>query len=140
MTHHFATGEDVYRMPHAPTTAPAERVIRLHWTRRDRKPFIPQDISAKAVAHAEIDAGRWIVRCPWCSSAQSAFSTDPRFFCVDCLNEAVGHKWIRVVWPTNQTRNAIEHTLQVAPRAAQMRWRPDESMADVKRRLREQGG
>ncbi len=115
----------------------AERAVALHWVRRDVAPFRPSGVSTKATAYAEINHGRWIVRCPFCASAQLASKTDKRFFCIECLNEAVGRRWVRVTWPAEA--EAIEATLLVRPDERNRNWRPGETAADLARENIERG-
>src|SRR5439155_17375452 len=75
----------------------AECAAALHWHRRDVPQHVPDAHSSKTL-DAEVNKGRWIVRCP-CNGAQLASKTDRRFFCVDCLNLWCSGKWARVRWP-----------------------------------------
>lgn len=76
------------------------------------------------LAYAEVSHGRWIVRCPFCRSAQLASKEDHRFFCVECLNEVAGRRWVRVVWP--EEPEPIEAALLARPERAFMHWRKGE--------------
>ena len=109
----------------------AERALASYWERRDVAPFRPQGVATKLVAVAEVNHGRWIVRCPFCTSAQLAAKSDRRFFCVTCLNEQVGRRWVRVMWPAASLVVGIEAALLVRPETAFMYWRPGESVADL---------
>jgi hypothetical protein len=105
------------------------------WHRWDVDPFAPQSVAPGVETPALISPsptvgpGRWVVRCPFCSSAQLA---DPdrttRFLCVDCLNEAVGRQWVVVKWPTDVAR--IEEALEPRPEENQS-WEPGESVKDL---------
>ena len=111
----------------------AERAIHQHWTRRDVGRFVPTATAAGASAHAVVNHGRWIVRCPFCTSAQFASREDKRFFCVECLNEQAGRRWVRVVWPKVADMATIEGALESRADQRTRNWEPGESPADLKR-------
>lgn len=75
-------------------------------------------------AYAEVNHGRWIVRCPACPGAQMAFEHDQRFFCADC-----GAGPMRVVWPDD--RAAIEAALHARSSRMNMNWTRDETVQDL---------
>lgn len=120
-----------------PDLSVAERPLALHWTRRDKAPFRPQGVSSKAIAYAEVNHGRWIVRCPFCASAQFASKVDHRFFCVECLNETVGRRWVRVTWPADV--DAIEVALLKRAGEQTRNWLPGEAVGDLERQNVERG-
>lgn len=66
---------------------------------------------------AELNHGRWIVRCPKCPNAELA---SERFRCSEC--GAAG----RVVWPEDRTE--IERLTLVRP-TVNRNWSPGESVA-----------
>jgi len=80
-----------------------------------------------------VNHGRWIVRCPFCTSAQFASREDKRFFCVECLNEQAGRRWVRVVWPKVADMATIEGALESRADQRTRNWEPGESPADLKR-------
>ena len=79
---------------------------------------------------ASVNAGRWVVQCtfPGCGGAQYASFEDPRFWCVDCENKAVGGKWVGVTWPENPL--AVEASLGMRPLTAK-NWNPGETAEDI---------
>lgn len=107
---------------HVPGCSVAERCLASHWPRGVAR-FRPRELVAIPVAIAEVNHGRWIVRCPFCTSAQFASKTDHRFFCVDCLNDRGGRAWVSVLWPDVQTIVAIERALLARPEIDFMNWR-----------------
>lgn len=86
---------------------------------------------------ARIDANRWIVDCPDCGSAEFAFLDDPRFFCTNCLDAAVGGACRPVRFPRN--RAAIEAALLRRPVPRTRDWRPGETVAALERENRDNG-
>jgi ribosomal protein L37AE/L43A len=117
------------RFPHAETkciTNPGETIQEFYrrvgeW----QGPIPPNDkISTRAIAFAVVHHGRWIVHCPWCSSAQFAPFEDRRFFCVECGNMLVGGAYVPVRWP--EDIQSIEIILE--KRLPQNRnWNPGET-------------
>jgi hypothetical protein len=105
---------------------PAEWAAKAHWSRQDVAPFLPPDGELDD-AHAGlviVNRCAWVVRCPFCPGAQYAHRGDQRLFCVDCLNEANGHRWIPAPWP--EDADAIEAALAVRPTAV-CNWEPPET-------------
>ena len=82
-------------------------------------------------AYAEVNDGRWIVRCPFCPSAQLAHRDDRLFQCVGtdprtgatlgCLNERNGGHPVEVVWPAHVEE--AEKVLLARPQEAR-NWLP----------------
>lgn len=91
---------------------------------------LPESISAT------INAGGWIVACPWCPGALMASDNDPRFFCVTCENAARDGKWVGVTWP--EARTAIEALLSLRPDPFTRYW-TTESVVDLERENAEHG-
>jgi len=96
-----------------------------------------REINKDVRAFAVINAGRWLVQCPFpgCNGAQYASLTDQRFWCIDCQNQAVSQKWVEVKWPENT--DALELALSNRPKSAQ-NWLPGESIEDLARQDKEQ--
>ena len=100
---------------------------------------VPQKTAPRSAAlPAFVSGSRWLVQCPACLSAQYTTQADPRFFCVDCLNEHVGGAWLPVVWP--EDREAIEAALAVRPQPHTRTWMPHESVEDLHRQNTEHLG
>lgn len=98
----FQTAETIYpkSSPYPlPPNRAAEYAPRLWWQHSDVEKFLPTEICSAPV-HAEVNQGRWIVACE-CGAAQLASKTDPRFFCIGCLNETYGCKWRPVIFPND---------------------------------------
>lgn len=105
----------------------AELTPLLAWGRVDVPPFLPTAVS-NVETFARCEQGRWIVECPFCHGAQFAARQDPRFFCVGCLNEQAGAKWLKVVWPDDVP--GIEDALR--PRLTEnVNFVPGETVADL---------
>lgn len=104
----------------------AEWVVRVHWSRADFTPFLPDpsDTDNDHATVAAVNRARWVARCPFCPGAQLVHPADPRLFCVDCLCEAGGFRWVPVVWPADPAE--IEAVL--APRPTDVcNWEPPET-------------
>jgi hypothetical protein len=100
---------------------------------RPQRRFITADVYGERLAAAVprraghgamVNRCAWVVRCPFCPGAQYAHRGDQRLFCVDCLNEANGHRWIPAPWP--EDADAIEAALAVRPTAV-CNWEPPET-------------
>jgi ribosomal protein L37AE/L43A len=78
---------------------------------------------------AFVNAGRWVVMCPTCSSAQEAHSTLKRFWCVDCQQAREGGAWCPVLWPDE--RAAIEAALLLRPDPRTRNWMPGETVEQL---------
>jgi len=78
---------------------------------------------------ARLNHGRWIGDCNsrdatrnrTCLNAQLLHPGDPRFFCVECFNEAAGGAWRPVAWPPD--RAVVESPLLALP-APEQNWAP----------------
>ena len=89
------------------------------------EPFAPQGVDLTVTLVPRVYEGAWIVDCPHCGSAQYAGPDGPgadRFFCIDCLNVAVGRQWLRVEWPSEADVAAIEAALDARPDFATRNW------------------
>lgn len=125
----FPTAESFYgaRSPgaaaHVPVAGLASRLVSPN------APLPKGKAISKPVLRVEVNGGRWVVRCPFCNSAQHASHTDPRFMCVPaphgCSNESVGGKWLKVQWPKNP--ELIEAALSPRP-MPNRNWKPGESI------------
>jgi hypothetical protein len=80
---------------------------------------------------AEINHGRWIVRCPACGGAEMVDPSDPRFFCLSCHNEAHGGKWLPVKLPSASHRSKLEAELLKRPRSPNRNWLPGETLKQL---------
>lgn len=88
---------------------------------------LPEATAESPRAAAEVNHGRWVVRCPFCMSAQVAAASDQRFLCWDCGNAAVGGQWVTVVWPSRDLRRGIEDALNRRP-PQHRHWLPHETV------------
>jgi hypothetical protein len=129
------TVESFHASPHPSLDhKPAEWVVRALLARRQNVApedvVLPTEVDRHVVATAEVRDGRWLVRCPWCPSAQETSPSDRRFWCVGCANIAVGGKWVRVQWPKDW--DAAEDELLKRP-PENRHFLPGESVADLRR-------
>ncbi len=86
---------------------------------------LPTKTHAKLKVRAEINAGRYIVKCPFCSGAELADKDDKRFFCLSCMNKEVNGEWIQVEFPQNDKK--IEELLLKRP-VENRNWLPGETI------------
>lgn len=94
------------------------------WHRHSQgvEPFAPPGVALDASVTPRVYEGAWIVDCPSCGGAQYASPEWDTFFCVDCLNAAVGRQWLRVEWPSPSDVAAIEAALGARPEFATRNW------------------
>lgn len=90
---------------------------------------LPDGVDRRTVI-AEVNHGRWIVRCPFCPGAELANTTSSLFFCCGCRNAQAGHRYLRVTLPVQ--RVAIEVELLKRPDGETRNWLPGESVADLR--------
>ena len=83
------------------------------------------------VVQAEVNQGRWLARCSFCSGAELIDPQDLRFYCLSCDMEAAGRRWLPVKLPVQ--RAAIEAALLKRPKEEHRNWRPGETVADLRR-------
>ena len=94
---------------------------------------VPSGEAPAPILKAEVNHGRWIVRCPFCAGAEAADPDSPRFYCLTCFNEPVGNRFLAVQWPQN--KEAIESELNKRPAEGSQNWLPHESVADLAREM-----
>lgn len=88
----------------------------------------PKEISEISV-DAEINHGRLIAKCPFCSGAELVDKNDKRFFCLSCYNKDAEGKWLKV----NILENLIEIEKILEPRKEQnQNWFPSETVEMLK--------
>ena len=87
------------------------------------------------ILDAEVNHGRWIVRCPDCSGAEIADAEDPVFMCLTCFNEENGGRFRPVRFPVD--RSSIEAELKRRKHEKHQNWSPGESLEDLKYEIRE---
>ena len=120
------SAENAYRPdPRRPELTAAERIVAMHFPHA-----LSHEETDAAVAYASVNHGRWLVRCPWCPSAQHASREDHRFMCVECENAAVGGRWVKVVWPEEARK--IEAVLLRRPKRYR-NWNPGEAVVKLER-------
>lgn len=120
-----------YDLPPDVEAAGAERVIYRYWIRRDVEPFIPIEMAGSPVLLAFVSGGAWMARCPFCPSAALVSKSDPRFFCVECLNVGADYRWLQVEWPIH--REEIEQVLLARPQFETRNWSPRETIEDLRK-------
>lgn len=91
---------------------------------------LPVGVYLGAALTAEVDQGRWVVRCPDCAGAE-LMADSGLFFCCNCRNQAVGHAYRRVTPPSKTQRAQIEAALLARPEPENRNWLPSESVADL---------
>lgn len=108
-----------------------------HVIARKRGKRILEEIIGDPV-HAEINHGRWIARCPFCSGAEIADYDDPIFMCLSCFNESNGGRFIPVEFPVDHLE--IENELTKRKKTENQNWIPGESLEDIIKETRDKGG
>lgn len=106
--------------PGGPTTAPEM------WALMRGVP-VPAGTAPSPRPAAVVNHGRWIVRCPYCPSAEFASRTCHLFLCCECANQNNG--WLQVRWPNDAA--LIEQTLLARPGRHNQHWEPGETVADL---------
>lgn len=110
-----------------------DRQERAERTGEKERAFpMPTKISNKMVALAEINHGRFIANCPFCSGAEKVYPDDPIFFCAHCLMQKVEGQYIKVIFPDAKRMAQIEEILSKRMPQNQ-NWHPGESLAQLKR-------
>lgn len=84
-----------------------------------------------------VNHGRWVATCPWCNSAQLAFTEDRWFLCSDCLNSACGGQSVEVKWPDDESE--IEKILSLRPDVSTQNWVWGETVDGLIRENEEHG-
>jgi hypothetical protein len=92
--------------------------------RKYGKPF-PALTHKEVTVKAEINHGRLIAQCPFCSGAELVDKNDKRFFCLSCFNKSVNGNWVKVEFPDNLS--AIEAILDMRQESNQ-NWIPGETL------------
>lgn len=92
--------------------------------------------TSREVLPVVVNHGRWLVECP-CGGSQLACRTDPRFFCVDCLNEWTGGAWVNIAWPARP--DFIDMMLSSRPLQLQ-NWSPGDDLVTENEYLRATAG
>jgi hypothetical protein len=121
----------------------------------DRGYKIDDTVSGGNPVYAEINAGRWIARCPDCNGAEAVNPQDkhPKFFCFSCGNERISGKYRRVIFPEDWQeiekeilkrpvkkppgRDPIAQAFCAIPERLPRAWRPDESLEDIRKQNKE---
>jgi hypothetical protein len=98
--------------------------------------FNPRSREDMVVVRAEINHGRWLVRCPFCSGAEEANPGEPVFYCLSCGNADFSGRVMLVAFPDE--RGAIEAAL-LRREMGNRNWSPGESLADLVRENAEHG-
>jgi len=98
--------------------------------------WLPFKVSVQGAVKAEINHGRWIVRCPACSGAEEADPGEPIFYCLSCGNDENGGHVMQVVFPDD--RAAIEAAL-LRREMGNRNWAPGESLSDLEMENAEHG-
>lgn len=88
---------------------------------------------APMIIHAEINTGRWIVKCPVCPGAQMAHRTERWFFCTDCLNQHIDSRMASVNWPDESEVRELQRVLMDRPVPLNRNWKPGETVEHLER-------
>jgi hypothetical protein len=103
----------------------------------DQTPPMP-GLAMEPPAHAEVNHGRWIARCPFgCGGAEMVDFERPTFFCCECRNMPTFNRPVPVIIPKNRAK--IEAALLKRPEYPTRNWKPGETVADLERENAERG-
>lgn len=91
-----------------------------------------------APVNAEVNHGRWIVRCPFCTGAELADAAEPLFVCLSCGNASIGGDFVPVRFPRD--RFEIESTLLERPDEETRNWLPSETVRKLRDENRDRLG
>jgi len=80
----------------------------------DTPPKLEDKPKGKPV-YAEIDWGRWIVKCPDCNGAEDVDPDEPVFYCLTCGNYKNNGYLRPVIFPSKAEREEIEKVLLERP-------------------------
>ena len=105
-------------------------VDAMRQTRRLAIPM-PRLTADGPVLSAEVNHGRWLVRCPSCAGAELVDLEDLRFFCISCAMVGWGGKWLPVKMPSLSHRTKIEAELLKRPRRETRNWLPGETLKQL---------
>jgi hypothetical protein len=100
---------------------------------------LPSEVSELLSVQAHVNEGRWSILCPECPGSEYASRIDHRFFCTNCANEAVGGKWIPVVWPSPELTEVIETILNLRGRPELQWWHQGETLTQLIQENEEHG-
>ncbi len=100
---------------------------------RERPDLAKRGELARAVSvKAEVNHGRWVARCPFCTSAQVVTPADARFLCAGadgCANGPVRGAFVPIVFPSAQEQ--IEAALLARPNRETRNWTARETVDDL---------
>lgn len=98
---------------------------------------LPAGDAAGPTVQAEVNHGRWIVRCPWCNGAEGADRADRYFYCLGCQNVLAGGKRVPVRFPS--AANELETLLARRPGEASRNWLPGQTLDEIRAENLEHG-
>ena len=122
------TGDNQYAVSHIGLA----NSMRRHY---QKPPMEWQTPPKTPTAHAVVNQGRWIVRCPFCAGAELMWE-DKEFMCLSCFNEKAEGKPLKVIIPRN--RKAIEAILEKRPLENQ-NWEVGETIDNLLKENAENG-
>jgi hypothetical protein len=144
------TAKDYAKRDRAPNTKAWIRTIA-----EKKKHVIDDTVSGGNSVYAEINAGRWIAKCPDCNGAEAVDPDERVFYCLSCGNERVGGKHRKVVFPKNWKaiekeilkrpvkvrpgRDPIAQAFTAIPDKLPRAWTTDETLEDIQKQNKEVG-
>ncbi|SCZ80386.1 hypothetical protein [Acidaminobacter hydrogenoformans] len=99
--------------------------------------YVKRRISGTPVP-AEVNHGRWIVKCPFCAGAEVISTHDPVFYCLSCLNIKNDGDLLPVLIPDNYRE--IEAELRDRKNEANQNWAPGERLDQLIKENEERKG
>lgn len=113
------------------------RVTPMLWavfiSTRTGKPLPPATIIHRGSVKAHVNHNRWIVQCPFCSSAELASKVHRMFWCAECQMRSNDGCALNVIFPAPRTMAEIETVLLMRENIDNRNWFPHETVAQLAR-------
>ncbi len=103
--------------------------LNHYMTKRTQRNINPTDIADKPILEAEVNVGRWLVRCPFCAGAEMIWEDSLIFMCESCWNKKVDYKFLKVKLPLKRTQ--IEKLLELRPNTINKNWLPNDTIKAI---------
>jgi len=102
--------------------------LSLWLSNQARAMSFPFKLAPRGEVQAEVNHGRWLVRCPACAGAEEADPQEPVFYCLSCGNSDNDGHVMTVVF--SDDRETIEKILLLRP-MENRNWKTRETLQDL---------